>query len=67
MPVVLEVVPVTDAAFSGIIKDQLVCASLFPHPLSDRNFVLLVVAASLGDTAAAPDGAGDVVLSAGRA
>ena len=32
-PAVLKVVPVTGAAFSGITMDQLLCASLFPHPL----------------------------------
>ena len=32
-PVVLKVVPVTGAVFSGITMDQLICASLFPHPL----------------------------------
>ena len=32
-PVVLEVVPVTGAAFSGITMDQFSCAPLFPHPL----------------------------------
>ena len=32
-PVVLKVVPVTGAAFAGITMDQLMCASLFPHPL----------------------------------
>ena len=32
-PVVLTVVPVTGAAFSGFTMDQLVCASPFPHPL----------------------------------
>ena len=31
--VVLKVVPVTGAAFSGITMDQIMCASLFPHPL----------------------------------
>ena len=32
-PIVLKVVRVTGAAFSGIAMDQLMCASLFPHPL----------------------------------
>ena len=32
-PVVLKVVPVMGAAFSGFIMDQLMFASLFPHPL----------------------------------
>ena len=32
-PAVLKVVPATGAAFSGITMDQLMCASLFPHPL----------------------------------
>ena len=32
-PLVLKVVPVTGAAFSGIIMDHFICASLFPHPL----------------------------------
>ena len=32
-PVVLGVVPVTGAAFSGITMDQLMCASFFPQPL----------------------------------
>ena len=34
-PVVLKVIPVTGAAFSGTTMDydQLICASLFPHPL----------------------------------
>ena len=32
-PVVLKVVLVTDAAFSGTTTDQFVCASLVPHPL----------------------------------
>ena len=31
-PVVLKMVSVTGAAFSGITMDQLICASLFPHP-----------------------------------
>ena len=30
---ILKVVPVTGAAFSGITMDQLMCASLSPHPL----------------------------------
>ena len=32
--VVFKVVPVTGAAISGVIVDQFLCASLFPHPLS---------------------------------
>ena len=32
-PVALKVVPVTGGAFSGIIMDQLMRTSLFPHPL----------------------------------
>ena len=32
-PVVLKVVPATGAAFSGVTMDQLMCTSLFPHPL----------------------------------
>ena len=32
-PVVLSVVPVTGAVFSGITMDQLMCASFFPRPL----------------------------------
>ena len=32
-PVVLKVVPVTGAAFSGFTIDQFLCASLFPNPL----------------------------------
>ena len=32
-PVVLKVVPVTGAAFLGVPTDQLMCASLFSHPL----------------------------------
>ena len=32
-PVVLKVVPIMGAAFSGITMNQFVCASLFPHPL----------------------------------
>ena len=32
-PVVLKIVPVMIATFSGITMDQLMCASLFPHPL----------------------------------
>ena len=31
--VVLEVVPVTGAAILQVTMDQLMCASLFPHPL----------------------------------
>ena len=31
-PVVLKIVPVTGAAFSGITMDLFLCASLFPHP-----------------------------------
>ena len=31
-PVVLKVVPVTGAAFSGITMDQLMCALSFPKP-----------------------------------
>ena len=33
-PVVLKVVPEAGAAFSGIIVDHFLCASLFPHPPS---------------------------------
>ena len=33
-PVVLELVPMTGAAFSGVTVDRSICASLFPHPLS---------------------------------
>ena len=36
-PVVLKVVPVTGAAFSGFTMDQLLCASLFSHPLYSNN------------------------------
>ena len=36
-PVVLKVVPVTGANFSGISMDQLMCASLFPHRLLVRS------------------------------
>ena len=32
-PVVLKVVPLTGAAFSGITIDQLLCAFIFPHSL----------------------------------
>ena len=32
-PVVLKVVPVTGAAILQVTVDQLMCASLFPHPL----------------------------------
>ena len=32
-PVVLKVVPVTGAASLQVTMDQLMCASLFPHPL----------------------------------
>ena len=32
-PVVLEVVPVTNAAFPGTTMEQFLCTSLFPHPL----------------------------------
>ena len=32
-PVVLDVLPVTSAAFSGITMDHFMCASLCPHPL----------------------------------
>ena len=32
-PVVLKVVPVTGAAFSGFAMDQFLFVSLFPHPL----------------------------------
>ena len=32
-PVVLKVVPVTGAAILQVTMDQLMCASLFPHPL----------------------------------
>ena len=32
-PVVLKVVPVTGATFSGTTIDQLMCASLFPDPI----------------------------------
>ena len=32
-PVVFKVVPVTGAAILQVIMDQLMCASLFPHPL----------------------------------
>ena len=31
--VVLKVVPVTGAAFSGVTMDKCLCASLFAHPL----------------------------------
>ena len=30
-PVVLKIVPVTCAAFSGFTIDQVMCASIFPH------------------------------------
>ena len=33
--VVLNVVPVTGATCSGVIMDQFLCASLFPHPVVD--------------------------------
>ena len=36
-PVVLKVVPVTGAAFSGVTMDQFSCASFFPHPSSVCN------------------------------
>ena len=36
-PVVLKVVRVTGAAYSGITMNQLICASIFPHPLSVCN------------------------------
>ena len=32
-PVVLKVVPATGVAFAAITMDELMCASLFPHPL----------------------------------
>ena len=32
-PVIVEVAPVTSAAFSGITTNQFLCVSLFPHPL----------------------------------
>ena len=32
-PVVLKVVPVTDAAILQVTMDHLICTSLFPHPL----------------------------------
>ena len=32
-PVVLKVVPVTDTAILQVTMDQLICTSLFPHPL----------------------------------
>ena len=32
-PVILEIIPVTGAAFSGFTTDQLKYASLFPYPL----------------------------------
>ena len=35
-PAVLKVVPVTDAAILQVTMDQLICASLFPHPLLDE-------------------------------
>ena len=35
-PVVLKVVPVTGAAFSGFTMDHLMCVSLFPHRRSPR-------------------------------
>ena len=31
-PIVLNVVPVTDAAILQVTMDQVMCASLFPHP-----------------------------------
>ena len=34
-PVVLKVVPVTGAIFSGFIMDQLICTSLCPHQLNN--------------------------------
>ena len=34
-PVVLKVVPVTGAAILQVTMDQLMCVSLFPHPLLD--------------------------------
>ena len=39
-PVVLKVVPVTGAAFLGITMDQLMSASLFPHPILARAHIL---------------------------
>ena len=36
VPVVLKVVPVTDAAFSGITMDRFLCASFFAHQLFVR-------------------------------
>ena len=33
-PVALKIVPATGAAFSGFTMDQLLCTSLFQHPLS---------------------------------
>ena len=38
--VVLKLVPVPGAAFSGITMNQLMCASLFPHPLYYYWYVL---------------------------
>ena len=31
--IVLKVIPITGAVFSGITMDQITCASFFPHPL----------------------------------
>ena len=39
-PEVPKVVLVTGAAFSGFTMDQLMCASLFPHPLT--GYVLII-------------------------
>ena len=36
-PVILKVVPVTGAAILQVTMDQLMCASLFLHPLSVRR------------------------------
>ena len=36
-PVVLKVVPVTSVAILQVTMDQLMCASLFPHPLLVRS------------------------------
>ena len=37
-PVVLNVVPVTGATFSGFTIDQFLCASLFPHQLLENVY-----------------------------
>ena len=48
VPVVLKVVRVTDAAFAVVTMDQLMCASLFPHPLLVNHYIKITTNERVG-------------------